>query len=54
LGWDTTYLVIAIGNAVMRFKPGDQVFGYRGQNKGAYAEYFCIPENGGMAINQPI
>jgi NADPH:quinone reductase-like Zn-dependent oxidoreductase len=42
--------VEAVGAAVTRFKPGDQVFGYRGQNMGAYAEYVCMPEDGMLAI----
>ena len=42
--------VEAVGSVVTKFKPGDPVFGYLGQNMGAYAEYFCVPENGVMAI----
>ncbi len=42
--------VEAVGSAVTKYKPGDAVFGCLGQNMGAYAEYFCIPENGLMAI----
>lgn len=42
--------VEAVGSSVSRYKPGDPVFGCRGQNMGAYAEYFCVPENGVMAI----
>jgi NADPH:quinone reductase-like Zn-dependent oxidoreductase len=38
--------VESTGLAVDRFKKGDLVFGYMGQNMGAYAEYLCMPEDG--------
>jgi len=42
--------VETVGTSVTRFKPGDQVFGYSGQNMGAYAEYVCMRETGSLAI----
>lgn len=38
--------VAAVGDAVTRFKPGDAVFGYRGQQMGTYAEYLVMREDG--------
>ncbi len=39
----------AVGKNVTRFKPGDAVFGYRGQNMGTNAEYLCMAEDGMIA-----
>jgi NADPH:quinone reductase-like Zn-dependent oxidoreductase len=49
LGNEFSGIVESVGSAVTRFKPGDPVFGYRGQKMGAYAEYLTIPENGLVA-----
>jgi NADPH:quinone reductase-like Zn-dependent oxidoreductase len=50
LGSEFAGVVEAVGAQVTRFKPGDEVFGYRGENMGAYAEYVCMPEAGALAI----
>ena len=42
--------VDAVGKNVTRFKPGDPVFGYRGQSMGCYAEYLCMPEDALVAL----
>jgi len=50
LGNEFAGVVEAVGAQVTHFKPGDAVFGYRGQNMGAYAEYVCMPESGMLAL----
>jgi NADPH:quinone reductase-like Zn-dependent oxidoreductase len=42
LGADVAGVVEAVGNAVTRFQPGDEVFGI---GKGSYAEYTCARED---------
>jgi NADPH:quinone reductase-like Zn-dependent oxidoreductase len=43
LGSDMAGEVEAVGNAVTRFRPGDEVFGFVGH--GAFAEFVSVPEN---------
>ena len=50
LGFYLAGEVEAIGSAVTRFSPGDQVYGNTGLNVlGTYAEYVCLPEDGALA-----
>ncbi len=50
LGSEFSGEIESVGQNVKKFKKGDAVFGYLGQNMGANAEYLCMPENGKVAI----
>jgi NADPH:quinone reductase-like Zn-dependent oxidoreductase len=50
LGSELAGQVEAVGAAVTKFQPGDEVFAYVGMKMGAYAEYLCIPETGMVAL----
>ncbi len=49
LGAEFAGEVEAVGKKVTKFSRGDQVFGYRGQNMGANAEYLCMREDAPVA-----
>lgn len=53
LGFYLAGEVEAVGKAVRRFKPGDQVYGNTGLGiLGTYAEYICMPEDGAL-VHKP-
>lgn len=49
LGIEFAGVVESVGSAVTTFKPGDAVFGYRGQGMGCFAAYVTMPADGMIA-----
>ena len=49
LGVDLAGTVEAVGAAVTRFAPGDEVYGARGDKFAAHAELACVPQDGFLA-----
>ncbi|KAA3662867.1 MAG: NAD(P)-dependent alcohol dehydrogenase [Chloroflexi bacterium] len=50
LGIELAGEIEAVGKDISRFKPGDQVYGFRGFGTGALAEYKCMGEEGSLAL----
>lgn len=50
LGSEFAGEIESVGKEVKSFKQGDPVFGYLGQNMGAYAEYLCVPAKGCVTL----
>jgi NADPH:quinone reductase-like Zn-dependent oxidoreductase len=50
LGTEFSGKIEATGSKVKKFKPGDEVYAFRGFGTGCYAQYKCMNENGSLAI----
>jgi len=50
LGTEFSGKIEAVGRYVKKFKPGDEVYAFRGFGTGCYAQYKCMNENGSLAI----
>ncbi|MEO8541187.1 MAG: NAD(P)-dependent alcohol dehydrogenase [bacterium] len=53
LGMDFAGEVEALGAGVTSFAAGDRVFGIAPGDRGAHAEYICVPEGGAVAVIPP-
>lgn len=49
LGMDFAGVIDALGEGVVRFQPGDRVFGLSPDLFGAHAEFLCVAANGAIA-----
>lgn len=50
LGSEFSGVVEEVGEGVTSYRAGDEVFGYLGEQMGAYAEYLCMPADGVLAL----
>jgi NADPH2:quinone reductase len=50
LGTEFSGVIESIGSKVTAFKPGDEVYAFRGFGTGCYAEYKCMKENASIAL----
>lgn len=50
LGTEFSGTIAATGAKVKKFKPGDEVYAFRGFGTGCYAQYKCMSENGSLAL----
>jgi NADPH:quinone reductase-like Zn-dependent oxidoreductase len=50
LGTELSGKIEDVGSKVKNFKPGDEVYAFRGFGTGCYAQYKCMNENGSLAI----
>lgn len=50
LGCEFAGEIIAVGNKVKNFRPGERVFGYNDVNFGGHGEYLLMDDNGPMAL----
>ena len=50
LGTEFSGRIETTGKKVKKFKPGDEVFAFRGFGTGCYAQYKCMNENGSLAL----
>ena len=48
LGTEFSGKIESIGKKVTKFKPGDEVYAFRGFGTGCYTEYKCMSENGSI------
>jgi len=50
LGTEFSGTIEAVGCKVKKFKPGNEIYAFRGFGTGCYAQYKCMDENGSLAI----